>query len=947
MAFSGIHSLIGIFNNLSVQIKASVASVLLLICLLALGTNAYLTSTRTSAGLQVLTNELLPKQRAFSQVSEAVVATHLKIFRYVSWASNGVSDVLLKPLYAEINSDLDTISNRTAALAQRPDLSSLERSAMQGLLAKWQICKNQTKDTIDVGQTDAPMATMMLGQTDDTFKAVDIDLQDMSAAISYTASGMSTQLYSDADWNENIIILITLAGFVISTFVAVVVGQSIVRPIKAITIAMGRLSSGDTDVEVGYRDRRDEIGQMVEAINVFRKTTIEMRVLELESLENEAKSLREIKEARTRLTEAIETISEGFSLYDADDKLIVCNSRYKNLFASHADVMEPGTPFETIIRTAVGRGLIEHGEMDGEAWLTERISRHKAASSTHVQHRSDGRWVHVNERRTANGGVVATYADITELKQREAQLAGLVHELEVARDAAQEASRTKSSFLANMSHELRTPLNAIIGVTEMLQEDAREFRREDEIEPLDRVQRAARHLLALINDILDLSKIEAGKMDLVLESFPIATLIGDVVHTVEAIASKNGNQIVVNCPDDVGSMYADQIRVRQALMNLVSNASKFTSNGTVTISAARERTADGGRVELAITDTGIGMSPDQLAKLFQEFSQADSSTTRKYGGTGLGLAISRRFCQMMGGDISVESELGRGSKFVITLPIQVGDTEKPARTPEPSRLRVAGSSQQAPLILVIDDDPTVREVVGRYLEREGFTFAGADGGREGLRLAHELNPAAITLDITMPDLDGWTVLAAIKGDPALADIPVILLTIIDEKHRGFALGASEYLVKPIDRDKLIRVLRQLSTPAGGSILVVDDDQISRVGLKNALQHAGWQVAEADNGQIALARLNEARPSAILLDLMMPEMDGFEFLDEVRQHEEWRDIPIIVITARDVTAEDRARLNGRVESVIQKAGRDDMLRQVSSELAKCVGRQARERTAVVA
>jgi CheY-like chemotaxis protein/anti-sigma regulatory factor (Ser/Thr protein kinase) len=478
----------------------------------------------------------------------------------------------------------------------------------------------------------------------------------------------------------------------------------------------------------------------------------------------------------------------------------------------------------------------------------------------------------------------------------------------------------------------------------MLEEDAREFKREDEIEPLGRVQRAARHLLALINDILDLSKIEAGKMDLVLESFPVATLISDAVHTVEAIASKNGNRIVVNCPDAVGSIYADQIRVRQALMNLVSNAAKFTSNGTVTVSAARKWTPDGEQVEFAVADTGIGMSPDQLAKLFQEFSQADSSTTRKYGGTGLGLAISRRFCQMMGGDISVESELGRGSKFLIELPVHVGDVEAQAR-PEASRPRAAGSMQPAPLILVVDDDPTVREVVGRYLVREGFTFAEAVGGREGLRLARELNPAAITLDITMPDLDGWTVLAAIKGDPTLADIPVILLTIVDEKNRGFALGASEYLVKPIDRDKLIRVLRRLCSPSGGSILVVDDDEISRGGLKNALQQAGWKVAEADNGQIALTRLNEARPSAILLDLMMPEMDGFEFLDEVRRHEEWHDIPIIVITARDVTAEDRARLNGRVESVIRKAGRDDMLRQVSLVLAKRVNGRAHERTPV--
>jgi adenylate cyclase len=924
---SAIQSLIGIFNNLPIQIKASVASVLLLICLLALGTNAYLTSTRSADGLQILTNELIPKQREFTRVSEAVVATHLKIFRYVSWASNGVSDILLKPLYAEINEDLNKLTDRIAALGQRPDLSSLERTAMQGLLAKWQICKNQAKDTIDVGQTDAAMGTMMLGQTDDVFKAVDTDVQDLSAAISYNANDVSTALYSAAEWNKTLIIQITLAAILISTFVALVVGRSIVRPIESITDVMQRLSAGETNVEIGYRDRRDEIGQMVDAIDVFRKHMIERHAMQ------------------QTLTEAIEAISEGFSLYDAQDRIVACNTRYREMFSYGYAATLVGTSFESVVSNAVEHGLIPEAQSEPRRWLAERLQRHRNPSGPHIQRRSDGRWIRISERRTINGGVVATYAEITELKQREAELDALVHELEVARDAAQEASRTKSSFLANMSHELRTPLNAIIGVTEMLQEDAREFERDDEIEPLDRVQRAAHHLLALINDILDLSKIEAGKMDLVLESFPIATLISDVVHTVEALASKNGNRIVVNCPDAVGSMYADQIRVRQALMNLLSNATKFTSNGTVTVSAARELTADGECVKFAVTDTGIGISPDQLAKLFLEFSQADSSTTRKYGGTGLGLAISRRFCQMMGGDISVESELGRGSRFVINLPVQVGDAETQARTPEASRPRVTGSLQQAPLILVVDDDPTVREVVGRYLVRDGFTFAEADGGREGLRLARELNPAAITLDITMPDLDGWTVLAAIKGDPTLADIPVILLTIIDEKNRGFALGASEYLVKPIDRDKLIRVLRQLCTPLGGSILVVDDDQISRAGLRNTLQQAGWQVAEADNGQIALTRLNELRPSAILLDLMMPEMDGFEFLDEVSRHEEWREIPIIVITARDVTAEDRARLNGRVESVIQKAGRDDMLRQVSSELAKCVDRQARERTAV--
>jgi len=932
------------FENLPIRIKAFAASAVLLICLIFLGAVAYVTLDKSQDGLHTLSSTILPKQQAFAAVKDEIVAVQMKVFRYVSWASNAVNRTLLNALSAQIDEDLHKINSDFATLADRTDLSVAETAELKDLISRWKKYESSARDTIDVGSADAALGTMMLGQSDEKFLAVATDFQRMSNSVVTATNELSSRLYTETQQKKIFLAVGALVGILLSVVVSIMVSRSIVRPIKAITGAMRQLSSGNTGVEVGYRDRHDEIGQMVEAINVFRKTTIEMRALEVESLENEARSLREIKEARTRLTDAIETISEGFSLYDAEDKLIVCNNRYKNLFASHADVMEPGTPFETIIRTAVERGLIDHGDGSNEAWIAERLKNHKTASSEHVQHRSDGRWVHVNERRTADGCVVATYADITELKQREAELAGLVHELEVARDAAQEASRTKSSFLANMSHELRTPLNAIIGVTEMLQEDAREFSREDEIEPLDRVQRAARHLLALINDILDLSKIEAGKMDLVLESFPISTLIDDVVHTVEPIASKNGNEIVVDCPDTIGTMYADQIRVRQALMNLMSNASKFTSNGTVAISVARVRTAAGECVEFSVADTGIGMSPEQLGRVFQEFSQADSSTTRKYGGTGLGLAISRRFCQMMGGDIAVESELGRGSKFVIALPVHAGDAAMPARLPDPLRRR-AGSSKEAPLVLVVDDDPTVREVVGRYLEREGFAFAEAAGGREGLRLARELTPAAITLDITMPDLDGWTVLAAIKGDPELADIPVILLTIVDERNRGFALGASEYLIKPIDRDKLIRVLRQLSAPSGGSILVVDDDQISRAGLRTALQQAGWQVAEADNGQSALTRLKEARPSAILLDLMMPEMDGFEFLDEVRQHEEWRAIPIIVITARDITAADRARLNGRVESVVQKTGREELLRQVGLELAKCVDRQARERTAV--
>jgi signal transduction histidine kinase/DNA-binding response OmpR family regulator len=637
------------------------------------------------------------------------------------------------------------------------------------------------------------------------------------------------------------------------------------------------------------------------------------------------------------LTEAIEAISEGFSLYDADDRLVVCNTHYKDLFPSHSDTMVPGTPFEQIVGSAVERGLIEEAKADAAGWFAQRVARHRQPGEPHVQHRSDGRWVRVSERLTANGGVVATYADITELKRREAELAALVQELEIARDAANEASRTKSSFLANMSHELRTPLNAIIGVTEMLREDAQDFEREDEFEPLDRVLRAARHLLALINDILDLSKIEAGKMELHIEEFGVAPLIDDVVKTIETLAAKNTNKVVVECAPQTGVMRADQTRVRQALLNLVSNANKFTECGTVTIRAQRYQEFGRDWITLDVSDTGIGMTPEQMAKLFQEFSQADTSTTRKYGGTGLGLAISRRFCQMMDGDITVKSEFGQGSTFTIRLPALVGDA--PLEVPQvvPASGFSAGPID-APLILIVDDDATVRDVVGRFLEREGFSVAKADGGREGLRMARALHPAAVTLDVMMPDLDGWTVLAAIKGDPDLSDLPVILMTIIDEKNRGYALGATDYLVKPVDREKLIGVLRVLCGSGGGHLLMVDDDDLGRRQMRTALEQQGWTVTEAVDGRDALTRLNEAKPDAIILDLMMPEMDGFEFLEEMRGKAEWRDIPVLVVTARDLTDEDRSRLNGGVERIIQKTDRDDMLREVRGVLAKCVQRQ---------
>ena len=509
--------------------------------------------------------------------------------------------------------------------------------------------------------------------------------------------------------------------------------------------------------------------------------------------------------------------------------------------------------------------------------------------------------------------------------------ARLFKESEAKSEQLAQVSKLKSQFLANMSHELRTPLNAIIGLTEMLHEDARELNRTEEVEPLERVLRAAHHLLELINDILDLSKIEAGRMDLHVQTFAIAPLVEDVTATIAPVAAKNGNEISVHCPPNIGEMQSDSTRIRQALLNLLSNANKFTEHGRVTVRVSRIMHNGSEAISVAVADTGIGMSREQMSRLFQEFVQADPSTTRKYGGTGLGLAISRRFCQMLGGDISVESELGKGSTFTIRVPARIESAQAPPALHRVRPERPAARPIRGSLILVIDDDQTVCELLARFLEREGFQVRAAAGGREGLALARELHPAAITLDIHMPDIDGWTVLAALKGDPKLADIPVVLVTIDDDRSRGYSLGATEYMTKPVDRERLLSLLQNIGTSVGRRVLLVDDDEIMRESVRRVLEQEQWQVTGAANGRIALEQLAKSRPDVILLDLMMPEMDGFEFLVRLREQSEMQDIPVLVLTAKDLSVEDHQRLNGYVDQVMQKSATE--LGQLLRELAR--------------
>jgi signal transduction histidine kinase/DNA-binding response OmpR family regulator len=506
------------------------------------------------------------------------------------------------------------------------------------------------------------------------------------------------------------------------------------------------------------------------------------------------------------------------------------------------------------------------------------------------------------------------------VEERTAQLAESMKTAQRAKTQAEEANNTKSKFLASVSHELRTPLNAIIGYSEMLMEEITDLGVPGLIPDVKKIHGSGKHLLGLINNILDLSKVEAGKMELFLETFAIATLIDEIAATLRPLLTKNRNTLAINCPAQIGSMHADVTKLRQSLFNLLSNASKFTENGLITLTVTKR---EAGWITFCVSDTGIGMTPQQQATLFQAFTQADASIARKYGGTGLGLVITQQFCHMMGGDIQVESQVGKGSTFTIRLPedVQPLPSEQPGET-EPDGIRTGSSMQRASnpvgTVLLIDDDASVHDLMRRFLNREGFNLLTAMSGQDGLRLAREQSPDVILLDVRMPIMDGWEVLSRLKSDPNLDRIPVIMVTMIDDQALGCALGAVDYLLKPVDYNRLLTLLqpyRRAMSPA--SVLVVEDNPENREMIRRQLTKAGWQVLEAENGLKALNIMQTKQPEVILLDLMMPEMDGFEFIHELRQHSQWRSLPVIVLTAKDLTTEERQWLDGRIQRIYQK------------------------------
>ena len=698
-----------------------------------------------------------------------------------------------------------------------------------------------------------------------------------------------------------------IGATVIGLLTTAVVLQSILASLRQIRKGLEGIESGNFHLVVPRAGGGDigALGRVVQRLQQAQQ-------------EREALAAENHRQSRI-LAEAIATFQIGFALFDDTDRMLICNPVFAKFHEGSNLDLKPGILFSDLQQACLEHGLVDDGTVSPDTWLERRLAQR--ALMGNFEMRLGERLLSITERRTKDAVTVEVMTDVTATRRREA-------DLERARDEAEHANRVKSEFLANMSHELRTPLNAIIGYSQILSEDAVDEGNTAMVDDLRKIEGAGKHLLGLINDVLDLSKIEAGKMDVFIELVDLEGLANDVRLMVEPLASANGNTLRIEGASEVGKMACDVTKLKQSLLNLLSNACKFTTAGQVGLTIRRQP----GSVVFAVSDTGIGIPLDKQQSLFEAFHQVDSSTTRRYGGTGLGLAITRSFARTLGGDVSLHSEEGRGSVFTIVLP----DTLSPTAIEEDEagagqEMLPAGLSpgQALATVLVTDDEDAARRIIGTHLSREGYRVIYARSGPEALEIARRERPDAITLDIMMPQQDGWSVLQALKADPELSPIPVVLVSIAADRGLAFALGAAAVLTKPVDRAELAAALRlHRSKSVAAPVLIVEDDPAVRAVTIRSVEQLGLTAAIAEDGSAALAWLAaNPPPGLILLDLMMPVMDGFEFLQHLRDRPQWAEIPVVVLTAKTLTPAERDQLARSTQRVVTKLGEQTGLSEV--------------------
>ncbi len=668
-------------------------------------------------------------------------------------------------------------------------------------------------------------------------------------------------------------------------------------------------------------------------------------ITEMKEQEKQIKRAREkVKETEKKMSDALNSMPHGITMWDKDDTLVFANTFAREIQGGAGVKFDIGERYEDYLQKQRKHKFMKFNSLEEEKEYFDNAIENRRNIKGEVtfqppQFYNNTYW-NATFNRLNDGGLFAIFSNITELKKREEELNKTITELDVAREKANAANQTKSQFLANMSHELRTPLNAIIGLTEMLKEDAADDGLDDFEEPLDRVFNAGKHLLTLINDVLDLSKIEAGRVELFNETFELKQILDDVIKTSLPLAQKNENELIIDYKTEIDFVTADQTRVKQVVLNLISNACKFTEKGKITVGVNKILRKGGDLISIDVNDTGIGMSDEQMSRLFNSFVQADSSTTRKYGGTGLGLTISKQLAILMGGDVIVNSELGKGTTFTATfLADFIGASESLKNLQQKTGSLIENvitlENNTGKTILIIDDDPTVSELMKRQLLKEGYKVVIAPNGKEGISLARDLKPDVITLDILMPEMDGWSVLRTLKADPEVSNIPVIMASILDEKNKGFSLGAADFLSKPIQKEYLMKSIRNLiGDKENLKICLIEDDESLRFTIKEILEKQDVQIIEAENGKVGMDILQneEIKPDLILLDLMMPVMNGFEFLKAIRETE-LNSIPILVLTGAELSGDEKTFLLGETQRILEKS--EDTMSTIVNEVSNVI------------
>lgn len=580
---------------------------------------------------------------------------------------------------------------------------------------------------------------------------------------------------------------------------------------------------------------------------------------------------------------------------DADGTQPDLHSRLREVLGPRVD----GLSLEEAATLLLARRDEEERKREAFAHLMDAFAERVLAYGVHGQ----GVFEHEATGHAAIDSVAVGIHLLTEQLQEQTRA------LQVARDNAEIANVAKSAFLANMSHELRTPLNAIIGYSEIVQDTAFAAQHDEVKTDVGHVLSAARYLLRLISDILDLSKIEAGKMDLIWEHLCVASLVEELSSTIRPRLSQHGGHLRIegNCDQ---SLMTDTTKLTQVLLNLLSNAAKFAGHDEVILRIDNE----GGHILFSVIDHGEGIPADKLDSIFQPFTQADASTALRHGGTGLGLTISRRFCELMGGSLEATSTIGEGSAFTVRLPL-AGPLCEPNHGPDVTEEDDIPGRR---LVLVVDDDPVVVDLVRRHLASASCRVLWARNGIDALEIARTQRPDVITLDVLMPGQNGWSTLAQLRSDEQLADIPVVMMSVLEDDHSfGISLGASDYLTKPVNRDTLLHTVGKHLPDIGKEVLVVDDTESARDIAARLLTDAGYTVRQAEDGAQALAAVRERAPDLVVLDLMMPNVDGFDVVAQMSADEELRDIPLVVLTAMELSEEDHERIRDGVKAIAAK------------------------------